>query len=75
MPDDIWMTRDQVCEYLGISIAGLLLLRRDRLIHPDCAQCGRNRYYRADIERDGLALMKHLTETYKEDLEELLAPV
>jgi hypothetical protein len=68
------MSRDQVCQYLGITITGLMLLRRDRLIHPDCAACGRYRYLRTDIERDSLMLMKHLTETYKDSLNELLSP-
>lgn len=62
--DPPWTSPDGAAAILGISRAALMLLHRDKLLAPDCATCGRNRYLISECERRRDELRAYLMQRY-----------
>lgn len=65
---EAWANRTQTAEILGITMHGLLLLQRDRVLPPDCAACGRIRWLRSELAERRDELREYLRKTYSDGL-------
>lgn len=61
---DKWMFRAEVLSTLGISNAALILLGRDKVLEPDCVECGRMWWSRTEVIERRDEIRAYLEDTY-----------